>query len=459
MSDAVDVVVAGGGMAGLTAALEAATAGARVLVVEKADHLGGSARLSGGLVWTDPTYELFRARNPMGDPDLARVLLDGYDDGIAWLQSHGAQMTERLSGLFGPGEGHRLQPDMPTFVELMAGAVRDAGGSIELDVALRDVLLDETGAACGIRVLGPGGFRTIEAGSVVLTTGGFPAGRELLARWVTTNADRLVTRSNRMSTGDGLRAGMAAGAATSGGLHAFYGHLLPAPPARITPETFIPLTQYYSVEAVLVNVRGDRFVDESEADDVSAQALARQPEALGFLILDRSLDDAVTAPPAAAFPRMDRHGEIERAGGRILRADSLEGLEPLIDAAGGNGWATTRTVEAYNSLVDSHPERLPIPRARRRNALRVPSFTAVPVIPAVTLTHGGLKIDESARVLDLAGRPIPGLFAAGGDGGGLYCERYAGALSMCLVFGRVAGAGASRVRRRHLPRTKEAEQA
>jgi succinate dehydrogenase/fumarate reductase flavoprotein subunit len=443
MTTAVDVVVAGAGMAGLTAALEAATAGARVLVVEKASESGGSARLSGGLVWTEPSVELLRARNPLGDPVLGRLFVERYEDAIAWLRSHGAQMTERLTGLFGTGEGHRLLPDMPTFVDLMEAAVRDAGATVEHEVALREVLLDSSGAACGIRVLGPDGIRTIEAGSVVIATGGFPAGRELLARWVTSNADRLITRSNPMSTGDGIRAGMAAGAATSGGLHAFYGHLLPAPPARVTPERFIGLTQYYSVESVLVNVRGERFVDESEADDVNAQALARQQEALGFLILDRSLDDAVTAPPAPAFPRFDRHGEIERAGGRILRADSLEELEPLIDEAGGNGWATTHTVEAYNSLVETRPERLAIPRRRHRNALRVPPFTAVPVIPAVTMTHGGLKIDEQARVLDQAGRAIPGLFAAGGDGGGVYCERYAGGLSMSVVFGRLAGTGAA----------------
>ena len=113
---AYDVVVAGAGMAGLTAGITAAAAGASVLVLEKAGRPGGSARLSGGLVWTEPTYERLRARIPMGEPELGRALIDGYEDGIAWLRIQGVEMTERLGGLFGHGEGHRLGPDMGTVI-------------------------------------------------------------------------------------------------------------------------------------------------------------------------------------------------------------------------------------------------------------------------------------------------------------------------------------------------------
>jgi succinate dehydrogenase/fumarate reductase flavoprotein subunit len=62
----------------------------------------------------------------------------------------------------------------------------------------------------------------------------------------------------------------------------------------------------------------------------------------------------------------------------------------------------------------------------------------------VTFTEGGLRIDPGARVIGRSGAPIPGLYAAGGDGGGVYHERYAGGLSLALVFGRIAGASAAR---------------
>ena len=123
----------------------------------------------------------------------------------------------------------------------------------------------------------------------------------------------------------------------------------------------------------------------------------------------------------------------------MLEAETLEGLADEIYSACGNGWRTAETVEQFNRLVSVSPERLPVPRAQRRQPVEESPFVAVPVTPAVTFTEGGLRIDSSARVLDRSGRPIDGLYAAGGDGGGVYHERYPGGLSLLLVFGRVAG--------------------
>jgi succinate dehydrogenase/fumarate reductase flavoprotein subunit len=431
-------------MAGLAAAATAAEAGAAVTVFEKGAAPGGSAALSGGLLWTEPTFERLRERIPQGDPELGRALIDGYPDAVNWLLADGVELTERLKGLFGTGEGHRIQPDMRSFVTRMVARVERAGGAVRCGAAVDDLELDDRAAVRRVRVRTAEGFEHHEAPAVVLCTGGFPAGTELLSRYVSRYADRLYVRANPHSTGDGIDVAVRAGATTSRGMHTFYGHLLPAPPAKVTPENFILLTQYYSVHCVLVNRRGERFVDESEADEISAQALACEQDALGFLLLDDQLADEVTAPPAAAFPPMDRHGDIARAGGRILRADDLQTLAALIDDAGGNGWRTIQTLEEYNTLVAEHPERLRVPRAGRRLALTRPPFTAVPVTPAVTFTEGGLRIDPGARVIGRSGAPIPGLYAAGGDGGGVYHERYAGGLSLSLVFGRIAGASAAR---------------
>lgn len=438
-----EVVVAGAGMAGLTAATVAAEAGAQVLVLEKGDEPGGSAALSGGLLWTEPTYERLRARNPHGDPALGRALIDGYEPAVGWLAAVGVEMGERLDALFGTGEGHRLGPDMATVMCQMVQRAERAGATIVRGAALEEVELDERAAVRGVRVRTAEGFTHHDASAVVLCTGGFANNTALLQQYVSRYADRLYVRGNPWSTGDGLAAGLRAGAAMSCGMHAFYGHLLPAPPAEVTPERFIPLTQYYSVHCVLVNRQGERFVDESEADEINAQALAREEDALGFLILDRQRADEVTASAAASFPPVDRHGEIERAGGRVLQVPDLEQLAPTIDAAGGNGWQAVQTLREYNALVETHPERLRVRRAARRLPVTEPPFTVVPVTPAITLTEGGLQIDAATRVLDRARRPIRGLYAAGADGGGVYHERYAGGLAMALVFGRIAGRSAA----------------
>jgi succinate dehydrogenase/fumarate reductase flavoprotein subunit len=441
------VVVIGGGMSGLAAGIDAARAGARVTVLEKAECAGGSARMSGGLVWTEPTPELLAARNPHGDPELGGVLANRFEEALAWLRGCGLELTDRMTGLFGTGEGHRLQPDMPTVMDRLEAELREAGGELLCGAAARELLL-AGGRVTGV-VLADG--RTVPAAAVILCTGGFQGNVELLTRYVTPYADLLHVRANRGSTGDGFAMGLAAGAACSRGLHAFYGHLLPAPPARITPDRYIALTQYHSIHGVLVNAAGARFVDESVADEVSAQALAREQHATGFMILDARAAEHVSDPPAPAFPRYDRLAKAEEAGALVLRAATLDALGELIDGAGGSGRRAVLELESYNRLVATDPGALTVPRRSRRRALDEPPFVAMAVRPAITFTEGGLLIDTGARVLDRDGHPIGGLYAAGADGGGVFYEHYAGGLALSVVFGRLAGSGAAAVARDAVP--------
>src|ERR1700730_9730116 len=82
----VDLLVVGGGMAGLTAAASAATQGARVILVEQGEQVGGSA-IYAGFAWTAPSPDVMAEVNPHGDPDLADVLLGGFDRGVDWIRS------------------------------------------------------------------------------------------------------------------------------------------------------------------------------------------------------------------------------------------------------------------------------------------------------------------------------------------------------------------------------------
>jgi predicted oxidoreductase len=64
-----------------------------------------------------------------------------------------------------------------------------------------------------------------------------------------------------------------------------------------------------------------------------------------------------------------------------------------------------------------------------------PPYYVVELIPAITNTWGGLRIDADTRVLAADGKPIPGLLAAGADAGGLYHRAYGGSLAAGLTFG------------------------
>jgi NADPH-dependent 2,4-dienoyl-CoA reductase/sulfur reductase-like enzyme len=81
-----DLLVIGGGMAGLTAGTRAARGGAKVVLVERAPELGGSAVFASNC-WTTPTFEALWAVDSDGDPELGRALVEGFADGVEWIRS------------------------------------------------------------------------------------------------------------------------------------------------------------------------------------------------------------------------------------------------------------------------------------------------------------------------------------------------------------------------------------
>ena len=166
---------------------------------------------------------------------------------------------------------------------------------------------------------------------MLLATGGFQGDPELVATFIGSPADTILVRSNPWSVGDGFRLGRAAGAAASRCLGGFYGHLVPSPLAEFRPEQYLPLTQYHSNRSILVNRLGRRFTDESLGDEVSNQAVVRQPDARAVLIFDDRVRTAfAAAAPYPHAPVIDRVAGAERAGGRVARALSLAALAAAV---------------------------------------------------------------------------------------------------------------------------------
>jgi fumarate reductase flavoprotein subunit len=213
---------------------------------------------------------------------------------------------------------------------------------------------------------------------VVLATGGFSV---RLAR-----ERGLLVRSNPWSEGDGMDFAQSRGAAVTESLDEFYGRNMPAPPARIRESDYVRLAQLYGQYATVVNEARVEFfpgpISWSETDLV--QATARQPGATAWYLVDEG-----------ALRRRIRDRTV---------AEMVEGAR----AAGGE----VRTLDD----------------GRR----------AVRVIPGVTHTIGGLRVDAGAHVLDERNHPIDGLYAAGADVGGIANGGYASGLAAALVLGLVA---------------------
>ena len=342
------LIVAGAGMAGLCAAAQARALGADVVVLEKGDHAGGSMLWSSGVVWRHRRWEDFRAECPDGDPVLQRAVWEELDAGLDWLESLGAPVTERSTG--NPRtSGRRFDPAGLT------AALSRAAGDVRVGTPLADL---------------PPGV------PVILATGGFAAGRDLVRRHITPWADDLLLRGNPWSAGDGLRLGLAAGGRTGPGLEQFYGRAMPAAPAGVEPGRFVGSAQLYATHAAVSDLDGNPYVPRtwSEIDVVQwmagrrgARARYRVGEAdLGTRVRERTVGDMIATAERAGAP-------VERDSGAVV----------------------------------------------------------VEVVAGITTTLGGLAGDADGRV-------APGVWAAGADLGGIATGGYASGLAAALVMGRRA---------------------
>ena len=364
------LLVAGAGMAGLVAAARARELGLQPIVLEKGDRPGGSMLISSCVVWRYRAFEDFRVECPGGDPALQRLVHERLGDALDWLESLGAPVVARETG--NPRtEGRRFDPF----------GLTEALGRAAGEVHLR-------------RPLPPD-----HPGPLVLATGGFPAAL----------AERLglTLRANPWSSGDGLWFARARGAATAGDLEEFYGRNMPAPPARIGEDDYVPLAQLYGRHALVVNIQGEEFAPGapswSETDLV--QATARQPWGRAWYVVDgRALRERVRERTVEELV-----AGAEAAGGEVRRGDSLGELG------------------------------LELPSSEK---LAEPPFAAVLVQAAVTSTLGGVRVDDGARVLREDGSPVDGIYAAGADAGGISTGGYSSGLAAALVLGLAAAESA-----------------
>lgn len=460
-----DIVVAGAGMSGLVAALTAAENGARVLVLEKGGQAGGSMRLAHGFVGTFDNIETARRLVPDGDELLQETIIEEVEDARQWLSRAGVGFgpyQHAAPDMVSPEFSGRLM-EPPQLIACMLRSLTAAGADVRTHSPLHSLQLSG-GVVTGATVRFDDRLVDVDTGAVILATGGFQGSPELVQRFIGPNAHHLYLRAQPYSTGDGLAAALAAGGTTSIGMHAFYGHALVSPPARVGQREMLEATQRFGDIAVAVNRNGLRFVDESAGtgEETVNEALAAQPGAEALYIIDdvgagydRGFVGGFAGLPAASVI-LARASDM---GARVFTAQSLDQLGKDVAAAGFDETRTVRTLREYNRLIESDPAALWPSRQRFQRALVRPPFSAVVVRAAITMTCGGIAVDPNMAVVDRAKSystmplsmhdnrdfvidTVPGLFAAGADVGGVHIGGYMGGLATALVTGRIAGAAA-----------------
>jgi tricarballylate dehydrogenase len=485
LEDIYDVIIVGGGNAAMCAALSANEHGARVLVLERApeEKRGGNSAFTGGgfrmvhhgaadiqkvvpdltpdeIARTDfgeystETYldDLFRITQYNIDPNLAEVIVQNSADTVQWLRGRGVR--------FVPNYGRQAYNVNGKF-KFFGGVVIYANGGgvglveaqyasaaklgIEIRYGARAVsLIRGDDGIEGVRVVANGKERPVLGRSVVLASGGFEANREWRARYLGPGWDLAKVRGTRYNTGDGIQMALAAGAQSYGqwsgchsvswernasefgdvdGHHAGYRHSYPF--------------------GIMVNANGHRFLDEG-ADFRNytyakyGRVVLEQPGSFAWQVFDARVAHLL-------------RDEYKLRGATKVKADTLEELaDRMQDVHPANFLAEVR---AYNAAIKRDVTfdpnirdgrgtvGLAVNKTNWANPIETPPFEAYSVGCGITFTFGGLKIDESTRVLDIEDGPLPGLYAAGELVGGLYYFNYPGSTGLMAgaVFGRIAG--------------------
>lgn len=464
-----DVLVIGSGAAGLCAAVAAHEQGARrILVAESEGVVGGSSRLSGGIVMAaesrlqkeagiqdsveDLLHDYLTFTQYSAEPGPVTTLTRRSGQTIDWLEDHGVPIAAELikTGVERGKRGHAVQGGGQGIIDAMHRYCRKHG--IEIALGRRvDRLLVRDGAVYGIAV----GDDHVTARSVVVATGGFGADLEKVAEYTPSvywegwtwyiGADG--------SRGDALDMAADVGAQLTGRGNAL----------RTLAPNFFPnkLNEAYQPGwAVMVDPQGRRFMNESALYAVVDQRYHHIGDR-GFMIFDDAamrppaeLADRYRSPYTQSFPgrepfrpknyQPDLVDEMV-AKGRMFKADTIAGLAA---AAGLPQDVLTAEIERYNRFCGSGDDRdygkpaeflLPISTA--------PYYMAEVRPCTVNWTAYGLRIDADCRVLHESGTEIPGLFAAGECTGGVLGRAYVGSgnsLANSCVMGRTAGEVAAR---------------
>ena len=433
-----DVVVVGGGIAGLSAANRAAQQGLKVAVLERGNgpqYLCNS-RYSGGVLHIachnakEPAEKLMDvirdATSGKADPELSRALATTAGRAIDWLRDEGAKYI-RVGNIV--WQQHVLAPPRPivagldwkgrgpdvTLRQLVTNLEKRGGKLMHLPAA---TLMEKEGQCIGIEAAdheGGAAKQQFYAKAVVLADGGYQGNPALVREHMGIDSAKVKTRGAGTGVGDGLRMATAMGAQVSE-LKYFYGHMLSRD--SFTNDKVWPYPQLDELGTVglVVNDAGERFVDEGLGGVFVANTIARQANPLSAWAI---LDHAIWEGPGRTA-RIPANPQLANAGGTIVRAATLGELavKTGIDASG-----LETTVAAYNkALAAGHTASLTPPRSAH---LIVPApiaktpFYAVPLCAGMTYTFGGIFTDGNGRVMSARGAPIAGLYAVGATTGGL----------------------------------------
>ena len=462
-----DVVIVGGGGAGLAAAVSAHEAGAKkVVVLEKLGYLGGSTNVSeGALNAVDPArqgkqgiedstakfYEqTLKGGHDKGDPELVKYLTENSLSSVEWLEAHGVKFKDEIgtaTGALWQRSHYPATPSGNTYIRALEAVIDKTNGAIEVitDAEVNDLIKAE-GRIAGVKAKHFGEKLTVSSDAVVITTGGFGANVKLRQEvntgvWKHVVLDNKIgtTNINKAAQGQGMDLAKKYGAQLIG-LDDIQLHPCGTPGTGLMENI-----RTSGRNRIFVNVEGDRFVNEGAARDVLANAIIKQPKGTYWIVVNK------VRYPARDW--VDANGATIRdmvALGSVVEADSLD---DLAKKTGMDAGKLKASIDGYNKIVkDGAKDPLGfVANNKADTTLTEGPWYACQKVVTVHHTMGGIKINTKAEVIGTDGKVIPGLYAAGEVTGGIHGSNRLGgnAIADVMLFGRTAGVEAAAFAKSH----------
>lgn len=433
-----DIVVIGAGGAGLSASIKASQGGAKVILLEKQGTAGGNTiSATGGLNAAETSVQkklgiadskdqfykdTMKGGYNLNNPELVRNMVEEAPETVDWLISVGVDLSDvgKMAGSTN-SRTHRPQGGAAVgahMVPVLEKAAVNAGVDLRKNSKVVDIIKKD-GRAAGVIVEKNGKKYTISAKAVIIATGGFGANPDMVVKYKS-DLKGFGTTNHKGATGDAFA-----------WIEKFNAGLTQMDQIQTHP-TVVPSNGMMITEAVrgngaiMINREGKRFGSEMATRDVMSAAVLSQTGGTAYLVFDTSVRKSLKAIEGYVKQGLLTEGETP---------------EELAKKLGIPAEALAQTIKRYNGFVasgndgDFGRKGSEMPRA-----LSEGPYFAVEVAPAIHHTMGGIVINKKAEVLDVNGRPVPGLYAAGEVTGGIHGGNRLGgnAVADICVYGKIA---------------------
>lgn len=444
-----DIVIVGGGISGLSAAVQASELGANVILVEAGEETGGNGRGVEGCFGNGSKMQAAQGIEAYDTAEIVRhemessqwraygpayvSLMSNAGTNVDWLVDNGVKFSNVASFTGTMETFHFFEGGVAGtgYVPYMTEAATKNGTTIMLNSKAQQLVFDDAGKVAGVVVVDNANGKNVQinAKAVILATGGFPHSKELLGEMRVREDDVALTYSVPACDGTGHKMAVSAGAESYVSDSVLLAELL-VPGAQNPFEGGVlsrALTNCCPT-AIWVNDSGQRIVAEDFLmENMALMSLPSRNYRDSFIVLDQaSFDSAantVLGSSAATMASLSIDEETQMAidGGGLFKANTIE---ELAEAAGISPKALQETVERYNQFAANGKDEDYNKSAELLVPLSTPPYYCANTKLSLLTVIGSIYTDENCNALDTERNPIDSLYVVGVEGARLWAGTY-----------------------------------